>query len=83
MSWGEVKQIAWVSYQGDVYGVAHDSKGEALGNVRIERKADHFYITAYTFKDNMGVEKIPYSEGINTAKRVAGSRLKGLIEAAA
>jgi hypothetical protein len=81
-SLGKVDKIAWVKYQGDTYGVAHARDGEALGNVRIERKTDHFYITAYTFKDKMKVVKHPLSRGECGATTVAALSLTELIEAA-
>jgi len=78
----EIRQIAWVKYNGGMYGTAHSHDGAPLGNVFIEKKAGNYEIVVYEFKGSWGVVKSGADLGLEKAKRTASSKLKKLLEAA-
>lgn len=78
----EIRQIAWVKYNGGIYGTAHNHGGDPLGNVHIKEKAGNYEIIAYEFRGSWGVAKSGVDLGLEEARRTASSKLKKLLEAA-
>ena len=85
----KVKQIAWTRHQGILYGIAHDSKGEGIGAVRIDKYDNGLFAIAYNlsirlFDNKFSSTKISDNKfaSEDLQKRVAESSLKKLLIAA-
>ena len=85
----KVKQIAWVKYQGALYGIAHNSKGEGIGAVRVDNYENGLFAIAYSLSispvDNqVSSTKISGNKSASEdkQKRVVESSLRKLLGAA-